>query len=316
MKQGEHGSSHDLMRAAYFSPSLRVVPRAKVVFAAALALTLPLAWLYAWSTAPTPSMPDPLYTIGLSAWLALAANRVAAWGKVRHPRWMGRAGAALGLVAWYVQWAAWGACLIQPDALLSALAAAYMCLRPDVVLAAPALIVANGPSVVDGVARIVVWLVELAACVIPPALAGAARARKPFCEQTGTWAEEVHVPLQFHFIDDPEGVRRRLERDPSAVLSILVPHADEVPLFAEVTIHRCRGNESLITICNFGAIRPEDVPIPEIANAAALADDVRHYAQIDEPVVELLRFPVDDVDALVRRWEQAAAARSAPASAG
>jgi hypothetical protein len=307
---------HDLMRGAYFAPSLRVAPRAMVVFAAALALTLPAAWLYAWATAPTPSMPNPLYTLGLSVWLALAASRVAALGKVRNPRWMGCAGAALGLAAWYVQWAAWSACLVQPDALLSALTAAYMWLRPDVVLAAPALIVANGPSVPGGAARIVVWLVELGACVIPPALAGAARARKPFCEQTGSWAEEVHVPLQFHFIDDPEGVRRRLERDPGAVLSLLVPHADEAPLFSDVTIHRCRGNESFITICNFGAMRPEDVPLPEIANAAALADEVRHYAQIDEPVVELLRFPVDDVDALVQRWEQAAAARSASASAG
>lgn len=78
MKQAEHGSTHDLMRSAYFTPSLRVAPRAMVVFAAVLALTLPVAWLYAWATAPTPSMPNPLYTLGLSLWLALAASRVAA----------------------------------------------------------------------------------------------------------------------------------------------------------------------------------------------------------------------------------------------
>lgn len=316
MKQGEHGSTHDLMRSAYFAPSLRVAPAARYVFAAALVLTLPVAWLYAWATAPAPSMPNPLYTLGLSSWLALAANRVAAWGNVRHPRWMGRAGAALGLAAWYVQWAAWAAWTVQPDARSSAETAVYFFLRPDVLLAAPAVIVADTPSVPGGAARIVVWLVELGACVIPPALAGAARARKPFCEQTGSWATEFNVPLQFHFIHDQQAVRRRLERDPGAVTSLLIPHVDEAPLFAEVTIYRCRGSESFITIYNYEEIQPPEVPLPGPVNAGADGDEVRCYGQIDEPVVELLRFPVDDVDALVRRWERAAGAGSTNAAAG
>lgn len=95
-----------------------------------------------------------------------------------------------------------------------------------------------------------------------------------------------------------------------------IPHVDEAPLFAEVTIYRCRGSESFITMYNYEEIQPLNVPLPGLANGGADGDEVRCYGQIDEPVVELLRFPVGDVDALVRRWEQAAGARSTNAVAG
>lgn len=300
------------MSTPYFQASLKVPSEGRYVLVAAALANLPAAWLYAWATAPSPSLLDPLYTIGFGLWLALVARGAAMLGKVRHPQWMWRAGAGLGVLAWYVEWAAWLAMSGQPEPALqggasTASAAIYLCVRPDLMVAAAAGLAANASSVPAGAAMIVVWLVELCACILPPALAGAGRARAPFCEQSMSWAKEVHVPLHFRFIDDPETVRRRLERDPRELYAVLVPCSDDEPQFADVTIHRCRGNESFITIANFGTMAPEQVLIPEIRNlSAAMPDEVQCFAQIDKPIVELLRFPVQDVDALIQRWEHEA----------
>lgn len=304
------------MSPPYFQPSLHVPPTGKYVVVAAAVANVPAAWMYAWATAPSPSLLDPLYTIGFGLWLALVGSGAARLGKIRHPQWMWRAGAALGALAWYVEWAAWLAMSSQPEAALqggasTAGAAVYLCLRPDLMVAAAAGRVTNASTMLTGVAMVVVWLVELCACILPPALAGARRASAPFCEETTSWAKEVHVPLQFSFIDDPETVRRRLERNPRELYELLVPCSDEEPKFADVTIHRCCGNESFITIANFATMEPEQVPIPEIRNLhAAMPDKVQCYGQIDEPIVELLRFPVQDVDALIQRWENEAASAS------
>lgn len=297
------------MTTPYFQPSLQA-PRAGsyVVVVTALA-NLPAAWLYASATAPSPSLLDPLFTLGLGIWLALVAHGAAAIGRIRHPQWMWRAGAALGAMVWYVQWAVWfvlsderGAAL-QGEPSLGA-TVTYLCVRPDLMLVAAAGRATSGTSFVSGLAIVVVWIVELCACILPPAMAGAKRARAPFCEQTGTWAKAVHVPVQFSFINDPETVRRRLERDPRELYSVLVPCSDEAPQFADVTIHRCGGNESFVTICNFAAMTPEQVPIPALRNLnVATPEEVQYYGQVDDPIVELLRFPVQDVDALIRRWE-------------
>ena len=39
-----------------------------------------------------------------------------------------------------------------------------------------------------------------------------------------------------------------------------------------------------------------------------VGEDARSFAQVDEPVVELLRIPVADPDLVLRLWEEAEAA--------
>lgn len=299
------------MRSPYFSPSFHVPASGKYAVIVAALVVLPSAWLYAWSTAPAPSVVNLLLTPGLGLWLALVVTGVAKFGKIRNPQWMGRAGLFLGTLAWYVQWAAWifiSGLASEPLPDFSAPGAvAYLCVRPDLMIGTAIDIVANASGSLSGVARVVVWCVELCVCVLPPWTTGARRAAAPFCEQTGTWAEEVHVPLDFKFIDDPEAVRRRLERDPRELYSVLVPCSDDEQRIASVTIHRCRGSESFVTICNFAELAPEQVPIPEIRNLnAAMPDKVQSFGQIGEPVVELLRFPAENLGAMLRQWEEAA----------
>jgi hypothetical protein len=300
------------MITPYFSPSLHVPDAGRYVAIAAALAMLPSAWLYAWVTAPAPSILNPLSTLGLGLWLALVATCVAMLGKIRNPHWMGRAGAALGVLTWYVQWAAWIAMSdrLAPNlqaGVSAAAATAYLCMRPDLMLGVAAGIVGSASSTLTGAAIVVVWVAELCACLLPPRIAGARRAGAPFCEQTACWAKEVHVPVQFDFIHDSKAVRRLLEQDSRELLSVLVPCSDEAQQFADVTIHRCHGNESYVTICNMAALAPEEVPIPEIGRlSAAMPDKVACFGQVDEPVVELLRFQVEDMDALLREWEDAA----------
>ena len=291
-----------------------------MVVAAALA-NLPAAWLYAWVAAPSPSVPGPLYTIGFGLWLAVVARGVSTLGKVRHPAWMWRVGAVLGVLAWYAQWAAWLVMSGSPESIPegaagTAASIACLCLRPDLMLAGAAERVANASTVVSGAARVVVWSVELGVCILASAMAGARRACAPFCEQTASWAKEVQVPLQFRFIDDVEKVRRRLEGNPRALYSVLVPCTDDPPRFADVAIHCCRGSESFVTVCNFAAMAVSPAPRPGTRETAAAPDDKHWYGQVDEPVVELLRFPVRDVDALIRCWERVASGLPACHEAG
>jgi hypothetical protein len=305
------------MASPYFRPSLRVPAAGKWAVATAAMMMVPCAWIYAWTTAPGPTVLNLLRALGMGLWLALAAATIAGVGKIRHPRWMGWAGAGLGAMAWYVHWAAWFVFRGHSDPSLlpgafEARVLADLCMRPDLMFMAAAQVAGSASSLAGSVALVVVWLVELAMFLILPAIAGTRRAGKPFCEQTASWARVIHVPVQFEFVHDPNAVRRRLERMPDEVLSVLVPCSDDAAMFADVTIHRCRGRESFITICNFEALAPEQVPLPGVRDlSAAMPDRVSSFGQVDEPVVELLRFRVDDVDLLLRQWDEQAAARTA-----
>jgi len=243
---------------------------------------------------------------------------------VRTPGWMRKAAAAIAVFAWYLQWAAWMTLRDWPaspqldmDGVSAVLAAAGLALRPDLMLATAADIVGGASSPLGGLARIVVWLIELGVLVLPAVIAGATQALAPFCEQTNHWAKEIDVPVQFEFLQHPDEVRRKLEQDPRQLHAILIPCSDEAERFAQVTIHACRGSESFITIYNFAEMAPDEVPIREVATLAeAMPERVECFGQLDEPVVELLRFPVDDPQALVRRWEREAARASAEPAIG
>lgn len=140
-------------------------------------------------------------------------------------------------------------------------------------------------------------------------LAGRHRASAPFCETTGRWAQEVEVPVQFELIAEPEVVRHRLQSGPEHILAVLVPRAEGAAgSFAALTLYRCPGVHSFITIKNFIEMAPETVPLPaEVRNLmVAMPDKVECFAEAEEPVVELLRLSIPDPDALLRLWANAA----------
>ena len=300
-----------MLAAAYYRPSLMVPRRGKLSVLAAVLAVIPVACLYAWATSqPTPGL-NLFCVCCIACCLALLANCVAAFGNIRHPAWMGRAGAGIGFLAWYIQWAAW---IAMNDRLLPAsFAGEYvfdtvvrLCIRPDLMFGAGADIIRESSSVLARAFFILFWLVEFIAHLLPPLATGARRARAPFCEETRTWAKVVHVPDHFSFIKEPDLVKRRLEDEPQDFLSTLGPPIDEsAPRFAQLTFYHCHGAHSFLTITNYVEMAGEEIPIPEVRTLSeSVLDKVQCYAQVDDPVVELLRVPVRDPDLLVKQWHQ------------
>jgi len=297
--------------SAYYRPSLRFPVTGVRTVAVAALLALPLAWCYALATAAFPAPVNPLVTAIVSFCLAMLARRAAAKGKVRHPAAMGSAAAAVGLLAWYAQWVAW---IVLDEHFPAGVstgasslgAAIQLFFRPDLVVSAALDILEQSATVFGKLATIVLWTAELLAFVLFPKSSAAERAGLPFCEDTQEWATLVRVPSRFAFIDDPDAVKRRLEADPAALPEILGPTIDpDSPRFVELTFYRCAGSASFVTLDNLAEMAPDKVPLPRQARPA----NAEYFAQVDGPVVELLRFPVSDPGRVLARWAEQERAR-------
>lgn len=250
----------------YYHPSLQVPLSGKLAVAIAAIATLPSAWAYAWASSVCGPVANVILAVAMARWLALLARFAVKYGKVRHPVWMGRAGVGLGLLAWCVQW------------------------------------LASDSTAAHGF-TVLARLAECLLFVLPPRFSGASRASLPFCDEVQEWAKEIHVPVQFAFIDNEEATRRRLESDPASFLDIIGPPIDpESSRFSELTFHRCGGKSAFVTIANYAEIAPDKAPLPR----GMVNGDARSFAQVGEPVVELLRIPVADPDMMLQRWEEAA----------
>lgn len=304
------------MSSPYYRPSGQAPMRGKCTVALFAAGTLPMAWLYGWATSWANPLLNPFIAVLMASCLAMLVKGAAAAGKIRHPRWMGRAGATVGLLAWYLQWAIWLAhreqVSLQPYA-PGALAESVVQLttHPWEMLAAGRRIVTNSTALAASVS-LLFWVVELGLYLLPPAFAGAARSRAPFCEATQRWARMVDVGVQFAFVAHPEEVRRRLERNPKELVSVLVPCAHDAPMHAELTLYQCPGADSFATLTNWIMAPSGGEEQRDMARMLAKQpDEIEVVFQADDPVVELLRLPIPDTDTLIREWKQAALRLSA-----
>lgn len=288
----------------YYQPSLRFPSTGVRTVLIAGVLALASAWCYALATTAFAAPVNPFVTFLMACWLTLLMRWAAAKGQVRHPAGMGWAAAAVGLLAWYAQWVAWimfneRVAPGQYEGAMPIGAAMHLFWRPDEVAAVALDILGESESVFGMAASIFLWLLELLAFTLLPRSSAAERAGQPFCEETQAWAREVQVPSRFAFIDDPDAFKRRLEADPAALGDIIGPTVDpDTPRFAELTLHRCEGSASYVTIGNLAEMAPKDAPLPR----EALPGNAEYFAQEDEPVVALLRVPISDPDSLLERW--------------
>ncbi len=288
----------------YYRPSLSFPFTGVRTVLIAGALALASAWCYALATTTFAAVVNPFVTFVMTVWLAILMRWAAGSGHIRHPAWMGWTAAAVGLLAWYAQWVAWivlneRVAPGQYEGASSIGAAFHLSLRPDLVAAVALEILEESESVFGKAANVLLWLAELLAFTLLPKSSAAERASQPFCEDTREWATKVEVPSRFAFIDDPEGFRRRLEANPAALGDIIGPTVDpDTPRFSELTLYRCGGRASYVTIVNLVEMARKDAPLPR----EALPENAEYLAQEDEPVVALLRVPVSDPDRLLERW--------------
>jgi len=286
------------MTSNYYQPSGQVPVRGVAVVVVFSLAAVPMTVLYARASVAAGFGLGVLIAAVMGMLLALLVRQAATYGKIRNPRWMGRAGAACGLFLWYVHWSAW---LAYAGAANSGL---YLATDPwsmgEAMLARFA-----GVSAVSAAFMALCWLAELGLFVLPCVVAGRRRAAEPFCEAGGEWAQRVSVPVRFHPIADAEGARRRLEADPAEALALLRPFDDDqVPAFADLEMHRCPDGASFITLQNWTAAAPGSKEQRDTASMLALpADKVEGVYAGDAPVVELFKLPATVTGQLVRQWE-------------
>lgn len=134
------------------------------------------------------------------------------------------------------------------------------------------------------------YLAEAILLVAVPRLSARLRSQEPFCEASNAWADRITVPRKFAFIDEPRAVRAFLEGHPDQAPTVLAPCAAEaVTRHARVTVHRCRGADSYLSIENISA----EVDGQTLKESSAI-------------VVACLRLPGIDPDALLRELESMA----------
>jgi len=281
------------MSTPYYQPSGRVPAAAYPVALLMSAGLIPFAWLYAWLIIHAPLVLNFFIAFGFALAIGWLTKCVAAVGKVRDPVWISRAGMALAVLGWYVQWAAWaaltiGTCCGAQD--MEPLDARFVTLatQPWLLVRFGADILATGTMNISGWPLKgawlgVVWLAELGMHLMLAPVQGRIRVDEPFCELTNAWAEKILVPHQFLPLDAAQAASR-LEADPGAVWTLLTPmNADASASHAEVILYRTGGADAYLSITNV-LVRPGKKGQVERER---------------ETVTECLRLPDANVDALI-----------------
>jgi hypothetical protein len=231
-------------------------------------------------------------------YLALIVERVAILGKVRSLSWISRAGGGIGLVGWYCQWAAWSAILLRErsEGMAAGLlfnSIANMAAHPDVLVSFAIDVSRFGTGHtanwhLAGIWLVVIWLIELLIVVSGVSVLGRMRIKSPFCEASGKWAEKIKLKRKFTVIKAPAAAAKFIETDPHLIVSVVAPwREDGSPHYAGVTLYRCDGGDSYITISNHVAGQGRQ--------------DKVEWAE--QPVVEFLRLPGIDPKLLIEQLE-------------
>lgn len=293
------------MTSPYYQPSGQVPPTALPIALAFATAALPAGWLYAWLIMHLPLVVNFFVASGLVLCLSYIVHAATSRAKVRNARWAGRMALGIAGLAWYFQWAAWCALTVHDRAapvgehVLQTFAGFAM--QPWTMVPFAGALAESGTLRFDGWALsggwlYAIWLFELWMLVYIPPVWARIRADEPFCEVSGTWAEKIEVPHKFALIDDPDKARELLECDPGQVRALLWNAAgEESPAHAKATLYRCRNADSYISV----------------ANVARKSPGSGKGGTVTKPVVEYLRLPCIDPDALLRSWAAEPAA-SAP----
>ena len=278
----------------YYRPSGKVPASAPAYIVWYVFATLPVAWAYAWSIVNAPALLEPFFTLCFSLWLGFMVQRAGKRAKVRNANWLTCGGIAIILAGWYFQWAAWIAQLAHiterrpgDHPLIGTFIG--LVLHPGTLLGA-AMDVARigtwglGEWRVTGGMLALFWVAELGLLLAFVRIFADMQVQLPFCETSNTWAEDIEVARKFAFIDEPHRVPSFLQQNPRDLLSVLDPWYESASLsYAKVTLHRCRGADSYLSIHNVAA-----------------AIEKGKIKESSEPVLVHLRMPGIDPDELMQ----------------
>lgn len=285
------------MSTPFYQASGRVPATLVPAFLLGVLAMLPLAWAYVWLIVRAPLVLNLFIAFAYSCCLGLLVSFMAAGAKVRNPDWMSRTGVLLALAGWYGQWAAWIAVMAAknssrfagmpvPELFLAFAADPIAMLRFAIELGGSgALHLGNWR--VPGFILGLIWLGELAMHLMAPPLLGRMRAEQPFCEASDSWAEKLEVSRRFALLGDEDA--DALAAEPARLLALLVPLArPDAPDYAQLALYRCKGSDTFLSI----------------TNVRTHPGDGGRSEQKKTPLLEYLRLPDVDPDALLARWAQ------------
>lgn len=261
---------------------------------------LPAAWLYGAATAHVPLFLDFLLMSAFALWIGWICRMVASKAKVRNPKWMGKLGIVIGVVAWYSQWTAHASVVLHDVKLVDGtLTQTFVTTvaNPMAVVGVASALLDKGwswagfhaPGFVVGV----FWLAECWILLGFAHLFGRMRAAEPFCEKTGTWSKKLDVPYKFAFVDDIDTVSRLLEAWPDQLASTLrpLPKGSEHH-YTQLTIYRCAdGCEPCVSMTRY-----------------KVESGKEKAGEKGQLIVDFLRLPSTNADELLSECKQIAEA--------
>lgn len=227
-----------------------IVPAGAILSAAAsVAITVPLAGIYAWLILQLPAVLNFFVSFAFAFMLASLVKRVCVRSKVRNPQWIGRFGVLLGVCGWYVQWSAWLA--FQQNAnvdLGTSLVAAFQLAGQPATVVAEAMRTASAVTGFSGYLLIGSWLGELWMLLFFPHYMGKMRAEEPFDEAEGRWADYVEHPTKFRLVEQAD-VHRLMSSPSHSLEDMLVVEADKLSKhYSRLRVYPCQGGENLVSI--------------------------------------------------------------------
>jgi hypothetical protein len=280
------------MTTPYYHPSGRVPATAVPVAVLVSTGLIPFAWIYAWLTIHAPLVFNFFIAFAFSFAIGWLTKLLAGRGKVRNALWMSRAGVVLGVMGWYLQWAAWAALTmgaLDRQAVGSSIAGTFFVFvtHPLALIRLVIDIAPIGTNTISGWSLkggwlIAVWLVELWMHLMLPPLMGRMRADEPFCELTNAWAKKCVLARKFAPLET--AAASLLEADPGRIRTMLKPTAEgDSSDYAEVILYRSGGPDAFLSVIN--------VSVTEKKSG--------HVEKKPDAVVEFLRLPDTNVEELM-----------------
>ena len=262
------------MPSSYYRPSGRCAPRAPLFVALAIGLTVPFAWILAWTSFHLNTLMVSVATLGYAVFLLTCAFAVAEHGKVRSPALLTVFALAIGLAGWYVQWAQFAAMLAQSFGATPATFAHF--------LTHPAQLAAIARNQSSG--ALGTWgALEFLLFAMVPALLARSAASEPFCELSRSWVQELKLDRLFAPIEDDAmaALKAALEADPESLMSFLAAPAPGADRFTALSLFPCEGAEQAwVSVWNVSRVvkdgKNSDAHSCIVKHLAIPADLARH----------------------------------------
>lgn len=283
----------------YYKPSGRITVGGIlgfVLLGAVAAFGLAFGYVYATWYIPFIYI-NVVLTLAFGALLAYVLKRMTTVGKLRNPALVGWLALAVGLWAWYVQWAVYLTLLngagetehagrrfsithtsFELDVFLGLIT------RPDLVLGMLPRLAEDGiwsifTVRVSGFVLYLVWFAEMLILLVFPWIVARAEAGVPFSERAGQWAEKRTFPQPAAAFPDAAATKAALEAADWSHLQPLVGEETANP-YGRLYLYHAPNDED----CSYLSLENVTIEVDDKGKSSEKTADVLEYLQVSPQV--------------------------------